>query len=240
MRILAAKDGLQPDDLALPFQCVQIVRHGHEIRFRRQRIAGIAPVGVGEQAELPGRHQLADARLYLGEVAGRGARVGRDRLRQRRACLRISLERRDDVHPVERVQVIEMHHVVVHELRDDHQVADQLGVGRDRVLECVLDRAHRSDSMHQRAHAADALRERPGIARIATLQDDLDAAHHGAGTGGARDHRAVELRLDAQVSLDAGDRVYDDGLGIHVRGAAPIRLSAISSSRLCGVFCQSK
>ena len=35
--------------------------------------------------------------------------------------------------------------------------------------------------MHQRADAADALREGPGLARIATAQDDLDAAHHGAG-----------------------------------------------------------
>ena len=45
--------------------------------------------------------------------------------------------------------------------------------------------------MHQRAHTADALRKRPGVARIATAQDDLDAAHHGAGGVSLRDRVAV-------------------------------------------------
>ena len=35
--------------------------------------------------------------------------------------------------------------------------------------------------MHQRAHATDPLDEGPGIARIPTAHDDLDATHHGAG-----------------------------------------------------------
>ena len=106
-----------------------------------------------------------------------------------------------------------MHHMVVHELRRDHQVADQLRVGRHFVFQRVFHRAHRGDAVHQRAHAADALRERPGVARVAAAQDDLDAAHHGAGTGSARDAVVrIGLRLDAQMAFDAGDRVDDDGL----------------------------
>ena len=34
----------------------------------------------------------------------------------------------------------------------------------------------RGDRVHHRAHAADALGERPRVARIASLHDDLDAA----------------------------------------------------------------
>ncbi len=149
----------------------------------------------------------------------------------------IRLERRHHVDPVERVQVIEMHDVIVHELRDDHQIADQLCVGGDVVFQGVLDRAHRGDAVHQRAHAADALRERPGIARIAALEDDLDAAHHGAGARRPRDHGAVEFRLDAQMPFDPRDRIDDDGLRAHGLAPASMRLPATSSSRLLRRSC---
>ena len=89
-----------------------------------------------------------------------------------------------------------MHHVIVHELRADHQIADQLRIGGDRHFQGVFDRAYRGNAVNQRAHAADALRESPGIAWVAALQNDLDAAHHRAGTRRAGDHRAVEFGLD--------------------------------------------
>ena len=55
-----------------------------------------------------------------------------------------------------------------------------------------------------------------GVARIAAAQDDLDAAHHGAGTGSTNDAVVgVGLRLDAQMSFDAGDRVDDNALAGH-------------------------
>ena len=131
VRILAAEDGMKLRDLALPRKRIQIMRHGHQVRLRRQLVARVAPVGVGEDAELPGFDQLLDAALHVGEIAGRGARVARNRLRQSRGRLRVGFERRHDIHPVERMQVIEMHHMVVHELRADHQIADQLRVGGD-------------------------------------------------------------------------------------------------------------
>ena len=114
--------------------------------------------------------------------------------------------------------MVEMHDMVMHVLCGDHQVADQLRIRRNLVAECILDRAHRSDTMHQRAHTADALRERPGIPRIASAQDDLDAAHHGAAAGRPGDGIAIHLRFDAQMAFDAGDGI-DDYLLIVLMGA---------------------
>ncbi len=154
--------------------------------------------------------------LHVREVAGRGVRAS-----SRCDCASVevaagsALSARHHVHPVQRVQVVEVHDVVVHVLRADHQVADEVGVGRDLDVERVLDRADRGDGVHQGADAADALREGPGVARVAAPQDDLDAAHHRAGRVGLGDPLSrVDLRLDAQVALDAGDRVDDDPLAV--------------------------
>ncbi len=70
--------------------------------------------------------------------------------------------------------------------------------------------------MHQGAHPADALGEGPGVPGVAALQDDLDAADHGAGAVGAADGPlGVGLRLDPEVALDPGDRVHHHALGAH-------------------------
>ncbi len=240
MRILAAENRLQLHHLALPGERIEIVRHSHEVRLRRQGVAGMAPVGIGEDAELAGFDQFLDAILHVGEVAGGGSLVIRDGLRQCRGGFRIGFERGYHVHPVERVQVIEMHHMVVHELRGDHEIAYQLRIGGDGVVKGILDGAHRRDPVDQRAHAADALREGPGVARVAALQDDFDAAYHGAGTGGTGDHRAVEFRLDPQMAFDPRDRIDHDGLCAHGRFPAAGRLAATSSKRLCGSLSQLK
>ena len=60
-----------------------------------------------------------------------------------------------------------MHHMIVHELRADHQVADELRVDGDGDLQCVFDRAHRGDAVNECTYAADALREGPRVAWIA-------------------------------------------------------------------------
>ena len=190
------------------------MRQRHQVGLRRQLVGGMSPVTVGENAQLSAFDEGLDALLHVREIARRGSRVGRTHgLCQRRGGFGIGIQRRDHVHPIQRVQVIEMHHMVVHELRRDHQVADQLRVGRHLIFQRVFHRAHRGDAMHQRAHAADALRERPCVARVAAAQNDFDAAHHGAGTGSARDAVVrIGFRLDAQMAFDAGDRVDDDAL----------------------------
>jgi len=103
-----------------------------------------------------------------------------------------------------------MHHVVMDVLRADHQVANQFGVLRHLGADGVLNCTHRRDAVNQRAHTANALRKRPRVARIPVPQDDLDAPHHGAGRVGLGDLVAFHLRFDAEVTLDASDRVdYD-------------------------------
>ena len=119
-------------------------------------------------------------------------------------------ERGDDVDPVERVQVIEVHDVVLHHLRGHDEVAQQPRVGRRHRADRVLDGADRGDGVHRRAHAADALGEDPGVARVAPLKNQLDAAEHRRRRPRVLDGAAVHLRLDAQVALDARDRIDDD------------------------------
>ncbi len=210
------------------------MRHRHEVRLGRQLVGRVTPVGAREDAELAALDESLHLLLHVGEVPGRGTCVAADRLRQRAGRRRVRAERRDHVHPVERVQVIEVHDVVVHVLRPDHQISDQVRVRRNLVAQRVLNGAHRGDAMHQRANAADALCERPRVARVAPAQDDLEPAHHGACAVGLRDAALrVGRRLDAQVALDARDRVDDDPRrgGAHVSSST--RLSATSSSRLC-------
>ena len=193
----------------------------------------MAPVAVGENAELPTLDEGPDALLRVGEVSGARLRVARDRLRQRRRRRGVRFQRRNDIDPVERMQVVEVHHVIVHVLRADHQVADQVGVIGNVVVQRILDRAHRRNAMYERANAADALREGPRLARIAPAQDDLDPAHHRAG-GIRRLDRAglVDFGLDAQMPFDPGDGIDHDAL-VHASGPfQSTRLSATSSSRL--------
>jgi hypothetical protein len=64
--------------------------------------------------------------------------------------------------------------------------------------------------VHGGAHAADALGEGPGVARIAAEEDELDAAEHRRGGPGLLDLAAVYLGLDAKVTLDAGHGIDDD------------------------------
>ena len=59
-----------------------------------------------------------------------------------------------------------------------------------------------------------------GVARIAAAQDDLDAAHHRAGTPGIGDASVFYFRLDAQVAFNTGDGV-DYNAGRHKSPLGP-------------------
>ena len=99
-----------------------------------------------------------------------------------------------------------MHHMIMHVLRTDHQIADIVGIFRHLYAYGVFHRAYRRQPMHHSADTADALRERPGIAWIAVLHDLLEAAHHGAGT---------ESRLIDQVAIFALRVLGGDGCGLY-------------------------
>ena len=169
VRVLAAEHGVHLDELALPVERLEVVRHRHQVGFGRQPVGRVSPVGVGERSELAAIDERLDAIADAGEVLRARQRPVRDRLGERRGLRRIGRERRHDVDPVERVQVVEVDDVVLHACAADDQVAQQPRVGRRRGADRVLDGADRRDRVHRRAHAADPLRERPGVARIAAL-----------------------------------------------------------------------
>ena len=111
--------------------------------------------------------------------------------------------------------MVEVHDVIMDVLAGGDEVAQQPGVHRRIDVERGLDRTDRGERVHRRTHPADALREIPGVPRVAADEDLLQAAPHGGGGPGLGDLPAVDLRLDAQMPFDAGDRVYDDA--VHVR-----------------------
>lgn len=60
------------------------------------------------------------------------------------------------------------------------------------------------------ADAANAFNECPGVSRIATFQDNLRAAPHGAGRHSvSNDIITVDIHFAAHMPFDAGNRVHD-------------------------------
>ena len=169
MWVLAAEDGVHLDELTLPLERFEIVRHGHEIGCRRELVRRMPPICVGKWPKLPAVDQAFDAVLDALEVRGARLRPVRNRLCKRGGLLRVCAECRHDVDPVERVQVIEMNHVVLDALGRDDQVAEDPRIGRRLRADRVFDRADRSNRMHRRADTADTLGKRPGITRVAAL-----------------------------------------------------------------------
>ena len=64
--------------------------------------------------------------------------------------------------------------------------------------------------MHRGANAADALRDGPGIARIAADENLLQAAHHGAGAECVGNDAVLHHRFNAQVAFNASYGINDD------------------------------
>ncbi|MPM14565.1 hypothetical protein SDC9_60929 [bioreactor metagenome] len=222
MRVLAAEDGVDLDDLLLQIKRLEVMGRRHQIRLGRQQIGRVVPIAVLEKPELPAFDELLQTVLHVAEVAGGGQRVARaHRLLQLGSGLRIGAERIHRVHPIERMQVIEMDDMVVDLQRELHHVADRVRVVRDLDAKRILDRADRGQRVGAGADAADPLGEGPGVARVAALQDDLKPAPHRAGRDRVADDAVlVDIHLAAHVALDAGDRVDDDALAGGVEGEA--------------------
>ena len=129
MRRLGAEDGDDLVGLALHVERLDVVRDRQQVDVRRQLHRRVAPVAGGEDAELAAVDeglQLVVHRADIGNAVGQSDR----RRAELGGAFRIALERRDDVDPVERGEVIEVHDMVVHAVRRDDHVADVLGVER--------------------------------------------------------------------------------------------------------------
>ena len=74
------------------------------------------PIPAAEQAQLLAFDQRLHAVLDCLEVCAAGFRPGRNGFRQLRSFPWISLERQGHIHPIQRMQVVEVDHVVLHVL----------------------------------------------------------------------------------------------------------------------------
>jgi hypothetical protein len=162
----------------------------------RQFVGRMTPVSVREDPELPGLDEAADPVLDLREVGGRVVGPGGDRTCDLRRARGIGGQRAHHVHPIQRVQVIEVDHVVLDELHPQDQVPDRVGVGRNANVQGVFHRPQRGDRVDDCAHATDALGEGPRIPRVAAFHDDLDPSELGRGRPGVGDTSFLGLDLD--------------------------------------------
>ena len=180
VRVLAAQDGVDADHVALPLERLQVVRDGEQVLLGRAAGRPGGPSSRCAKSESwPRVGQPLQARAHVARSTSRSPSASPTATEPGAPCVAgLGLQRRDDVHPVERVQVVEVDDVVVDELAARDQVAHELGVGRRRGADRVLDGPHRGDGVHRRADAADPLGPDPGLAGVLALEDRLDPAEH--------------------------------------------------------------
>ncbi len=208
----APQDGDDAVGIALALQGLQVVGHGDEVHLRAQFHLLVTPVAVGKDAELAARHQGADLVLHLGQLIGAVEGPGRYPLEHVRRLLRVGLQGRGDVHPVQRRELVEVDDMVVNVVGRDDEVADVLGIDRHLGADGILHRPHRGDGVDRGTDPTDALHYHPGIARVVALDDLFHPAPHGAGWPGFGHFSAFDFTVNTQVPLDAGDGVYGDTL----------------------------
>ncbi len=72
MRILAAQRRMDPYVVALKFQRIEIVGNRQQVDLGRQTVRRMAPVAVGEHAQLAALHQSSHSGLNGPEMARPG------------------------------------------------------------------------------------------------------------------------------------------------------------------------
>ncbi len=79
-------------------------------------------------------------------------------------------------------------------------------------LQRVFHRAHAGHRVNGGANSAEALGKQPCFARVASQQNVLDAAPHGAAGPGLRDTAAFHLHVNPKVTFNPRNWVYVDPL----------------------------
>ena len=74
----------------------------------------MAPVSIGVNAQLTAAHERLELVLHFFEMLRRILVPRRQAFSQLRCLLRICLQRRDDVHPVKRGEMVEVDDMIVH------------------------------------------------------------------------------------------------------------------------------
>ena len=156
-------------DFFLPFKRFEIMRHADEIHFRRQFIRGMSPVAVGEDTELAAADKRSQAFLQIGKIGWRTLRPIGNTLRDFRCFFRVGFQCAHDIHPIQRMQMIKMHDVILQILRAEHEITNQFRIRRHGDFQGVFDGSHRRQRVYGRAYAAGAFRKSPGVARVAAF-----------------------------------------------------------------------
>ena len=76
---------------------------------------------------------------------------------QLRGLRRVGLQCRNDIDPVESVQVVEVDDVILDVLGGCDNIAHNPRILRNLNSQCIFDRTHRSQGVNSRANTADAL-----------------------------------------------------------------------------------
>ena len=210
MRVLSAEDGMYFDNLFLPFQCFEVMDGGNQVLFRCQFVGRVPPIPVGEDAQLTAGDELLELVLHFGEIAFRVFGPRRQLLGEEGSRFRVCLEAGDNVDPVEGMQLVEMHRMVVHVEHRFHDVAHHFGIGRNTDAERILDGANRAKRVDGGTHAANTAYEHPGIARVAVAYYVFDSAYHRTGTVCIFDFAIFDGCLYPEMTFDTGNRVYND------------------------------
>src|SRR5215472_1534850 len=107
------------------------------------------------------------------------------------------------------MQMIEVDNMVLDILRGADDIAYYARVIRHFDAKRILHCTHRSERVDRCANAANALRPNPSLTGVAATQNQFNSAEHSSGTPRIRDRPAIDLRLDAEVPFNSGDRVYN-------------------------------
>ncbi len=189
------------------------MRHTEQVHLRRELVCRVPPVAVREYAQLPALDECRDPLLDVGEVLRRALRPPGDALGDFGCLLRVGFQCAHDVHPVERVQVVEVDHVILKVLRAEHEVPHELGVRGDGDPQRVFHRPYGRQGMHRCADPAGPLREGPCVPGVTPLEYPLEPPDHRPGAERVDNLAVPDFYFNAEVSLDTRDRVDDDAVG---------------------------
>ena len=93
----------------------------HEVGLRRKLHSGVAPVSRSKDPQLAAIHECLEPVLDGRELGGAVAGPIGEALRELSGLSRVGLERGNDVHPIQRREMVEMNQVILHGVLRDHK-----------------------------------------------------------------------------------------------------------------------